>query len=109
MNPFMYGPMGFSPFGAMTGAFVIMAMVAGLWSLFWAGLSLWHAARNKQWGWFIALLLIHTVGILDLIYLFGFRANRASEPVFPWMNKSSAAKPASKEVSDLPVAESSPE
>ena len=33
------------------------------------GYALWHAAkRNEKW-WFIALLIINTVGILELIYL----------------------------------------
>jgi hypothetical protein len=40
-----------------------------LWSLAWGGLALWHAAkRNEKW-WFIAFLLIHTAGILEIVYL----------------------------------------
>jgi hypothetical protein len=43
-----------------------------LWSLFWKGLALWHAARRGSghpW-WFILLLVINTAGILEIIYLF---------------------------------------
>jgi len=42
-----------------------------IWSLAWKGLALWHAAHRKEKWWFIALLLLETVGILEIIYLFG--------------------------------------
>jgi len=45
------------------------------WSIFWKGWSLWEAARNKSKGWFIALLLLNSVGILGIAYLFFFSAN----------------------------------
>jgi methionyl-tRNA synthetase len=33
------------------------------------GYSLWHAAkRNEKW-WFVAILILNTIGILELIYL----------------------------------------
>ena len=47
---------------------IILAIV--VWSLFWKSAALWHAARNKQLGWFIALAIINTAGILDIVYLF---------------------------------------
>jgi len=40
-----------------------------VWSGIWKGLALWHAARREEKGWFIALLIINTVGILEIIYL----------------------------------------
>jgi len=39
------------------------------WSVIWKGLALWRAARLRQAGWFIALLVINTVGIFEIIYL----------------------------------------
>lgn len=41
-----------------------------LWSLVWKGLALWHAAQRGERGWFIAVLLINTAGILEIVYLF---------------------------------------
>lgn len=39
------------------------------WSVVWTGFALWYAAkRNEKW-WFILFLLVHTAGILELIYL----------------------------------------
>ena len=47
------------------------------WTLIWKGIALWHSARNKQKGWFIVLLIVSTVGILEIIYLIFFKkANR---------------------------------
>lgn len=44
-----------------------------VWVLIWKGLGLWHSARNKQKIWFIAMLVLNTVGILPIIYLLFFR------------------------------------
>ncbi|HBO17147.1 MAG TPA: hypothetical protein DD451_04050 [Candidatus Moranbacteria bacterium] len=41
-----------------------------LWSIFWKGLALWHSGRRGQEWWFLILLLINTLGILEIIYLF---------------------------------------
>lgn len=43
-----------------------------LWSLFWKGLALWKAARNDERYWYIAILIINTMGILEIAYLFLF-------------------------------------
>ena len=41
-----------------------------IWTLFWKGCSLWIAAKeNKKW-WFLILLVVNTVGILEIIYIF---------------------------------------
>ncbi len=41
-----------------------------IWSIFWKGLALWHAGRRAQPWWFVILLILNTVGILEIIYLF---------------------------------------
>jgi len=48
-----------------------------IWTTFWKGMALWKSARNRQNYWFIALLLINTVGILEIIYLCCFQKNAA--------------------------------
>ncbi|MCL4389766.1 MAG: DUF5652 family protein [Patescibacteria group bacterium] len=40
-----------------------------IWDVVWKGIGLWHAAGNKQKGWFIAILIINSLGILPIIYL----------------------------------------
>lgn len=39
------------------------------WSVVWTGLALWHAAKRGSTGWFIWFLLVHTAGVVELIYL----------------------------------------
>jgi len=43
------------------------------WVVIWKGIALWHAARGRQLAWYIALLIIQTVGILEIVYLIFFR------------------------------------
>jgi len=43
-----------------------------IWTAVWKGVSMWHAARNNSPIWFIALLILNTVGILDILYIYVF-------------------------------------
>lgn len=47
--------------------FIILAII---WTLIWKGFALWRAAELRQKYWFVVLLLINTLGILEIIYLF---------------------------------------
>ncbi len=44
-------------------------ILLAIWTLVWKGLALWRASHLNQKGWFIALLVINTLGILEIIYL----------------------------------------
>ena len=68
MNGYHWGPWVWV-LGAILAP-VLLVLV--LWSLFWKGLALWHSGRRGQYWWFIILLLVNTLGILEIIYLFGF-------------------------------------
>ena len=41
-----------------------------LWVLPWKGYALWSAARLSHKWWFIILLVVNTLAILDIIYIF---------------------------------------
>ncbi len=41
-----------------------------LWVTIWKGLALWKAADRKQLLWFLILLTINTMGILEIAYVF---------------------------------------
>lgn len=41
-----------------------------IWSFLWKGLALWHSAKRKEPMWFVAILLLNTAGILEIVYLF---------------------------------------
>lgn len=49
------------------------------WSIVWKSVALWYAARNKQLGWYIALIIINTAGILEIIYLAFFKRDKEKE------------------------------
>lgn len=43
-----------------------------LWSIFWKGFALWIASKEDKKYWFIAILILNTAGILEIIYIFFF-------------------------------------
>ncbi|OGG92633.1 hypothetical protein A2609_02125 [Candidatus Kaiserbacteria bacterium RIFOXYD1_FULL_47_14] len=69
----------YSPFtpGFMS-IFVPIILVIVLWTIVLKGYALWHSARNSQKWWFIILLVINTMGILEIIYLIWFRTKTKS-------------------------------
>lgn len=87
---------------------VISLLIICLWDLVWRGLALWHSAKNKQKGWFIAVLLLNTLGLLPIIYLLWFKPKEKKERSVQFKietvkkkssksEKKSAAKPQNKE------------
>jgi len=40
-----------------------------IWIIVWKALALWQAARRNQKIWFIAILILNTLGILEICYL----------------------------------------
>jgi hypothetical protein len=63
-TPFALGALGFAL--PLLIALVVIVLVL-------KGYALWHAARASQKGWFIALLILNTAGILEVVYLLFFR------------------------------------
>ncbi len=41
-----------------------------LWVLPWKGVALWKAARRRDLWWFIILLIVNTLAILEILYIF---------------------------------------
>src|SRR3989344_7116702 len=60
---------------SVTSVFILL----GVWSLIWKGIALWKAARNSQKKWFIAMLMINSVGILEIVYIFYFSKKTGSQ------------------------------
>jgi len=56
--------------------FVTLILILVLWELFWKGIALWKAARESQRYWFIAILILNTVGILPILYIFLFKEGK---------------------------------
>ena len=51
-----------------------------LWTFPWKAVATWKAARNSHKGWFIVLLIVNTVGILDILYIFVF-SKKKDKPI----------------------------
>jgi hypothetical protein len=55
-----------------------------IWTLPWKGLALWRAARRGEQWWFICLLVINTLAILEILYIFVFsRQPKHTPPAAP--------------------------
>ncbi len=66
-------PFGFlHAFGPFLYPFLGLLLV---WELVIKGFALWSAARNSHRWWFVAILILNTVGILPLVYLIWFGKN----------------------------------
>jgi len=47
-------------------------LLLSLWTIPWKGVALWKAARARSVAWFVVLLVVNTMGILEIIYIFLF-------------------------------------
>ena len=52
---------------------ILLFVLLGIWELLWKGKALWRAGKNNQSYWFIAILLINSVGVLSILYLLFFQ------------------------------------
>jgi hypothetical protein len=57
-----------------------LLILSALWVLPWKGVALWKAARNNAKAWFVILLVVNTLAILEIIYIF-FIDNSKKEEV----------------------------
>jgi hypothetical protein len=53
----------------------LVAFILIIWSISIKGLGLWKASRNNQKYWFVAILVVNTLGILELVYIKFFQKN----------------------------------
>jgi len=56
-----------------------VVLLLTLWTLFWKGYAIWTAVKNNHRGWFVAILVLNTLGILDIIYLFWIAKKKWSD------------------------------
>lgn len=50
-------------------SFLRVLIIILIFDIIFRGMALWRAAQNKAKGWFIALLIINSIGILPIVYL----------------------------------------
>ncbi len=59
------------PFMGRAG-FGILGLATLLLVIALKGIALWHAAKREDKWWFIAMLVVNTAGLLELIYIIFF-------------------------------------
>jgi hypothetical protein len=58
---------------------VLILLLLSIWALVWKGFALWKASKNNSISWFVVLLALNTLGILEIVYIFFF--SKKNKPV----------------------------
>lgn len=83
MDYSQFGLMGLS---ALPRGFLMLLALVVAWSIVWKGIALWKAARNNHTAWFVVMLIVNSVGILEIIYIFFFshkKKNNKQDTISP--------------------------
>ena len=48
--------------------FILIPLI--IWEVYWKYYALWIAAKKSDKGWFLALLIINSIGLLPIYYLY---------------------------------------
>lgn len=51
-----------------------------IWTLPWKGIALWKAAKNNHKKWFVVLLVLNTLALLEIVYIFYFAKKKDIKP-----------------------------
>lgn len=49
-----------------------------IWIFIWKGFAMWKAAKKNSPIWFVVLLVVNTVGLLEILYIFLFSKMKVS-------------------------------
>ena len=55
---------------------VASIIILSIWGLIWKSLGFWKSARNNERLWFIGFVILQTLGILEILYLFVFSKDK---------------------------------
>lgn len=79
MDNFLRNILSGQQLGTSPAASIALAVVL-LWSIAAKGVALYHAAKRDEKFWFVALLFINSIGILEIAYLFFFAKDKLTLP-----------------------------
>lgn len=54
----------------------VILILCAVWAIPWKGVALWKAARRSDPVWYVILLVVNTLGILEILYIFIFSRYR---------------------------------
>jgi len=58
---------------------VLAVLAVVLWTLPWKAAALWKSARRGEKWWFFFLLIMNTLGLLEILYIFVFSRPKGQE------------------------------
>lgn len=61
------------------GFLFMMIGIVFAWTLPWKAWALWKAARKGQIGWFLVILVVNSLAILEILYIFVFSRKKKEE------------------------------
>jgi hypothetical protein len=50
------------------------------WITPWKGIALWKAAKRNNPAWFVAILVLNTLAILEIVYIFAISRREPGSP-----------------------------
>lgn len=54
----------------LSDQFLYLLVLILLWTLPWKGVALWMAARRSHTWWFILLLVVNSLALIEIVYIF---------------------------------------
>jgi hypothetical protein len=51
-----------------------------IWTLPWKGVALWKSAKNSNKKWFIVMLIVNSLALLEIVYIFYFAKKKEVKP-----------------------------
>jgi hypothetical protein len=63
------------PWGPLVTTLIFLPLA--IWDSVWKAIALWKAGGNRDSAWFICIFIFNTVGILPIIYIFGFSKKKS--------------------------------
>ena len=76
-NLFSNAAFGAGLFGGAIGFLMIPLLI---WGLIWKTWALWRAAKNDHKAWFVVFMVLNTLGILEILYIFIFGKKEKPAP-----------------------------
>jgi len=61
-----------SQIALILGISLPVLIIVLIWTAIWKALALWKSARKNSPVWFVVLLIVNTLGILEILYIFIF-------------------------------------
>jgi hypothetical protein len=63
------------------GWIIAVVVILGIWEAIWKGVALWRAGVDRNLLWFVLMFVLNTLGILEIIYIFGISRPRRAAAV----------------------------